>query len=56
MSSKITYVFTYVHMYLVIDRCTCSTRRTLVKLVPLHCGVQYTSIGRARAQFNIDFV
>ena len=43
-------------MYLVIDRCTRSTRCTLVKLVPLHSGVQYSGIGRAKAQYNIDFV
>ena len=43
-------------MYLVIDRCTRSTRRTLLKLVPLHSGVQYYSIGNAKAQYNIDFV
>ena len=43
-------------MYLVIDRCTRSTRRTLLKLVPLHSGVQYYSIGSAKAQYNIDFV
>ena len=43
-------------MYLVIDCCTRSTRRTLVKLVPLHSGVHYSSIGRAKEQYNIAFV
>ena len=43
-------------MYLVIGRCTRSTRRTFVKLVPLYSGVQYSSIGRAKAQYNIYFV
>ena len=32
------------------------TRRILVKLVPLHSGVQYSSIGHAKSQYNIDFV
>ena len=41
-------------MYLVIDRRrpTRSTRRTLLKLVPLR-GVQYSSIGRAKAQLTL---